>query len=161
MLVIIRDSISTDTSGLAVHRGLVIEVDIHATSEHEARGKAVGLASLHLTAVSIATRAPVDSPNLVLLYEITASKTSDLDFAQSQDVELPLGKVPAPGTVVSRVQQALVSIPDPRKAPSDPARRTDVFGCTARNRARSSLHHALARVRSARSTAGCRAAATA
>src|SRR5262249_792388 len=50
---------------------------------------------------------------LVLVYEITPGKTSDLDFAQWEDIDLPLGKVPARGETVSRLQQAMLAMPDP------------------------------------------------
>lgn len=112
-LVVMRDVVIEDKAGLVIHQGLGIEVDLHADCEDEARNKAVGLASLHCTALSITTRAPVDSPTVVLIYEITPGKTQNLDFAQSQDVELQFGKAPAPGDVVSKVQQALLNVPDP------------------------------------------------
>jgi hypothetical protein len=112
-LVVIQDTVTEGDDGLTVHEGLSVRIDLTAESADEARAKATGLASLHMTALSLTTRAPVDTLELVLVYEITPGKTEDLDFAQSQNVSLPLGKVPAPGEMVSKVQQALLQMPDP------------------------------------------------
>jgi hypothetical protein len=112
-LVVIRDVVSDDARHLTVHEGLAIEVDVHADSEEDARVRAVSLASLHITALTVTTRAPVDPLTVVLVYEFTPGKTTDLDFTQWQEVALPLAKAPAPGEAVSRVQQALLNLRDP------------------------------------------------
>ena len=112
--LVIRDEIDSQ-NGLDVHRGLILEVDVYAPSEEEGRAKAVGLAAVHLTALSISTRAPIDTPQVVLSYEITPGKEADLDFIQFDNVELPLGKVPGSAHTVLEIQQALLGIPDPTR----------------------------------------------
>lgn len=114
VVAIVRDVVDS-VGGVAIHQALEVQIELDAGDLDDAMKMASSTAAMMLTLIATASRSPIERPLPLLAYETTPDATSRAFRQWTQDVPIPVGKTPAPGNLVSALQQRALDLHDPAR----------------------------------------------